>query len=84
MELNRAVAIAETGQVDQALKLVESLDLETYPHFHSTRAELLRRLGQANESRAAYETAIALAPSKPEREFLEQRRAEACVRRKLT
>ncbi len=79
VELNRAVAIAETGQVDQALELVESLKLETYPHFHSTRAELLRRLGRADESRAAYETAIALVPSRPEREFLERRRAELDV-----
>ena len=76
MELNRAVAIAETGQVDQALELVDSLDLETYPHFHSTRAELLRRLERAGESRAAYEMAIALGPSQPEREFLERRRIE--------
>ena len=79
VELNRAVAIAETGQVDQALELVESLDLETYPHFHSTRAELLRRLGRDGESRIAYETAMALVRSQPEREFLERRRAELGV-----
>jgi RNA polymerase sigma-70 factor (ECF subfamily) len=76
VELNRAVAIAETGHVDQALELVESLELETYLHFHSTRAELLRRLDRPEQAQAAYETAIALAPSQPEREFLERRRTE--------
>ncbi len=76
VELNRAVAVAETGEAEQALALLEGLELETYPHFHSTRAEFLRRLGRADDSRAAYETAIALVSSQPEREFLERRQAE--------
>jgi RNA polymerase sigma-70 factor (ECF subfamily) len=43
--LNRAVAIAEAGAPEQALRLVDSLDLGEYRYLHSTRAELLRRLG---------------------------------------
>jgi RNA polymerase sigma-70 factor (ECF subfamily) len=76
VELNRAVAVAETGQVDRALELLESLDLKTYPHFHSTRAEFLRRLDQPEQSRAAYDAAMTLVHTQAEREFLEQRRAE--------
>ena len=46
VELNRAVAVAETGAPEQALEIVEGLDLDDYQYLHSTRAELLRRLGR--------------------------------------
>src|SRR4051812_40287993 len=44
VELNRAAAIAEAGDVDGALALVEQLELDRYHYLHATRAELLRRL----------------------------------------
>jgi RNA polymerase sigma-70 factor (ECF subfamily) len=74
--LNRAVALAESGSTTEALALVDSLELDDYPYLHSTRAELLRRLGRAGEARVAYARAAELAVSEPERRFLERRRAE--------
>ena len=44
--------------------------LEDYRYLHSTRADLLRRLGRADEARAAYERALELTPEGAEREFL--------------
>ena len=75
VELNRAAAIAETGQVETALALVERLELDHYHYLHTTRAELLRRLGRAAEARTAYERALELVHSDPERRFLERRLA---------
>jgi RNA polymerase sigma-70 factor (ECF subfamily) len=76
VELNRAAALAEAGDVDAALALSDQLALDGYHYLHSTRAELLRRLGRADEARAAYERALELVPSEPERRFLERRLAE--------
>ena len=76
VELNRAAAMAETGDVAAALDLVESLDLERYHYLHSTRAELLRRLDRIEDARAAYDRALELVHSDAERSFLERRLAE--------
>jgi RNA polymerase sigma-70 factor (ECF subfamily) len=74
--LNRAVAVAESGQPEAALAIADSLELEDYQYLHSTRAELLRRLGRADEARLAYTRALELATSEPERGFLRRRLAE--------
>ena len=76
VRLNRAVAIAEAGDPAAALAIVDGLDLPGYQYWHSTRAELLRRLGRAAEAGAAYREALALARTVPERRFLERRIAE--------
>jgi RNA polymerase sigma-70 factor, ECF subfamily len=76
VELNRAAAIAEAGDTERALELVEGLALEGYHYLHSTRAELLRRLDRVEEARAAYERALELVHSEAERSFLERRLAE--------
>jgi RNA polymerase sigma-70 factor, ECF subfamily len=76
IRLNRAVAIAEAEGPAAALALVDGLDLPGYQYWHSTRAELLRRLGRPAEARAAYQIALALARTVPERRFLERRIAE--------
>jgi RNA polymerase sigma-70 factor (ECF subfamily) len=76
VRLNRAVAIAEAGDPAAALAVVEGLDLPGYQYWHSTRAELLRRLGRTAEARVAYYEALALARTVPERRFLERRIAE--------
>jgi RNA polymerase sigma-70 factor (ECF subfamily) len=73
--LNRAVAIAEAGAPERALELVDSLELGDYRYLHSTRAELLRRLGRQEEARAAFEQALRLAATDPERRFLARRLA---------
>jgi RNA polymerase sigma-70 factor, ECF subfamily len=77
VRLNRAVAIAESEGAAAALAVVDGLDLPDYQYWHSTRAELLRRLGRADEARAAYQRALDLARTTPERRFLERRIAES-------
>jgi RNA polymerase sigma-70 factor (ECF subfamily) len=75
-ELNRAIAVAEAHGAEAGLALVEPLDLDGYQYYHSTRADLLRRLGRADEARGQYERALELADSEPERRFLRRRLAE--------
>jgi RNA polymerase sigma-70 factor, ECF subfamily len=79
VELNRAAALAEAGQVETALELVDGLELESYHYLHATRAELLRRLDRLEEARAAYARALELVHSDAERRFLEQRLAELAL-----
>jgi len=76
VELNRAAAIAEAGDVDRALVMVDQLELDTYHYLHATRAELLRRIGHLDEARAAYRRALELVHSDAERRFLEGRLAQ--------
>lgn len=76
VRLNGAVAIAEAHGPAAALAIVDALDLAGYPYWHSTRAELLRRLGRSGEARAAYHDALDLAGTEPERRFLQKRIAE--------
>ncbi len=75
-ELNRAVAVSEAEGPAAGLAVVDALDLDGYQYLHSTRAELLRRLGRREEARAAYLRALALARPGPERRFLERRLAD--------
>jgi RNA polymerase sigma-70 factor (ECF subfamily) len=74
--LNRAVAVAETEGPEAGLEAIETLELDSYPYLHSTRADFLRRLGRTAEARAAYERALELAHSEPDRRFLARRLAE--------
>jgi RNA polymerase sigma-70 factor (ECF subfamily) len=76
VQLNRAVAIAEAGAPGEALGMVEELELDRYHYFHSTRAELLRRLDRGDEARAAYERALELVDADAERRLLERRLRE--------
>lgn len=76
VELNRAVAVAQSGSLPLALEIVEQLELDDYQYLHSTRGELLRRLGRTDEARQAFARALALAASQRERRFLERRIAE--------
>jgi RNA polymerase sigma-70 factor, ECF subfamily len=77
VELNRAIAVAEAEGAEAGLALVDRLDLDGYQYFHSTRADLLRRLGRADEAQTEYERALELAHTEPERRFLRRRVAEA-------
>jgi RNA polymerase sigma-70 factor (ECF subfamily) len=76
IELNRAVALAESGEAQAALALVDGLDLDAYHYLHATRGELLRRLGRADDARAAYTRALELVHSDAERTLLQRRLAE--------
>jgi RNA polymerase sigma-70 factor (ECF subfamily) len=78
VELNRAVAVAEAQGPAAGLAIVEALppSLDEYRYLHSSRAELLRRLGRAAEARGAYQRALELTRSEAERRFLSRRLAE--------
>src|SRR5215204_2728350 len=74
--LNRAIAVAELDGPQVALAAVDRLEhkLAGYHAFHATRADLLRRLGRSQESRAAYDKAIELAGNTAETAYLTRRR----------
>ena len=74
--LNRAIAVAELDGPEVALAAVDRLDdrLAVYHAYHATRAELLRRLGRSQQSRAAYDQAIELAGNTAETAYLSRRR----------
>jgi RNA polymerase sigma-70 factor, ECF subfamily len=71
VRLNRAVAVALSGDLDGGLQLVEELDeLDGYPYFHAARADLLRRAGRGEHARSEYRRALELTDSAAERRFL--------------
>jgi RNA polymerase sigma-70 factor (ECF subfamily) len=74
--LNRAIAVAELDGPELALGTVDRLEdtLGGYHAFHATRADLLRRLGRSQQSRAAYDRAIELAGNTAETASLTRRR----------
>ena len=76
VELNHAIAVGEAEGADAGLTLVEGLDLDDFQYLHSTRADLLRRLGRTDDARLAYQRALELAQTDPERRFLARRVAE--------
>jgi RNA polymerase sigma-70 factor, ECF subfamily len=74
--LNRAIAVAELDGPEVALATVDRLEdkLAGYHAYHATRADLLRRLGRSQQSRAAYDKAIELAGNTAETAYLTRRR----------
>ena len=76
VEVNRAVAVGEIEGPEAALEVLDALDLDDYRYLHSTRADLLRRLGRDAEARLAYERALELTDAGPEHQFLAMRLAE--------
>jgi RNA polymerase sigma-70 factor (ECF subfamily) len=76
VRLNGAVAAAMAEGPARGLELIDALDgLDGYRLLHSTRADLLRRLGRADEAAAAYARALELTDEPVERRFLEGRLA---------
>ncbi|MFL5831847.1 MAG: RNA polymerase sigma factor [Solirubrobacteraceae bacterium] len=76
VELNRAIAIAEYRGPAAGLELVDRLALRDYQYLHSTRGELLRRLGRNDEARTEFTRALELADDEAERRLLERRLGE--------
>ena len=72
-ELNRAIAVAEAEGAAVGLAVVDGLDLEGYQYFHSTRADLLRRLDRSDEAASEYQRSLELAKGGPEQRFLRRR-----------
>ena len=73
VELNRAIAVAETEGPGAGLRIIDGLGLSDFRYLHSTRAELLARLGRTDEARDAYRRARDLTDDGAERRFLERR-----------
>ena len=75
--LNRAVAVALAGRLEDGLALMDGLDgLESYHLLHAARADLLRRLDRRSEAADAYRRALELTANEPETRYLERRLAE--------
>jgi RNA polymerase sigma-70 factor (ECF subfamily) len=76
VELNRAIAVAETEGPEVGLRIVDDVALVDVGYLHSTRADLLRRLVRIDEAREAYRQAWMPTEDGAERRFLERRPAE--------
>ncbi|HDZ49226.1 hypothetical protein LCGC14_0185820 [marine sediment metagenome] len=80
LALNRAVAIAMSGAPDTGLKLLDDIahhpQISRYHLFHAAKADLLRRQGQREAARSAYQQALLLVTLDPEKRFLNRRLAE--------
>jgi RNA polymerase sigma-70 factor, ECF subfamily len=81
--LNRAVAVSMARGPDHGLELVDGLvargELNGYHLLHSTRAELLRRLGRDREASVEFARAIELATNDVDRRYLQRRLDEVAV-----
>ncbi|MGI8479448.1 MAG: RNA polymerase sigma factor [Gaiellaceae bacterium] len=77
VELNRAVAVALSGRIEEGLALMDRLyTLESYHLLHAARADLLRRLDRRGEAAAAYRRALELTANAAETRYLERRLLE--------
>jgi RNA polymerase sigma-70 factor (ECF subfamily) len=76
VELSRAAAVSEAHGAEAGLEILDRLELDHYRYLHSTRAEMLRRLGRTAEAREAYRRALSLVHDDAERRLFERRLAE--------
>lgn len=80
IRLNRAIAVAFAVGPEQGLDELAQLEreprLEEYGLLRAARADLHARLGDTPRARAAYQRAIELAATEPERRLLRRRLAE--------
>lgn len=76
--LNKAIAVSEYDSPEVGLAIVERLadPLGGHHAFHTTRAELLRRVGRISDARIAYDRAIELAGNTAEVAHLIRRRGD--------
>ncbi|HQY43361.1 MAG TPA: sigma factor [Paracoccaceae bacterium] len=89
VQLNRAVALAETGEVSLALDALSVLQipLADYQPFYAVLADLLLRFGQACEAVAAFDAAIDRTTRSEDEVFLRKRRdaaAQKCAETRKT
>ena len=80
IELNRAVALAMRDGPAAGLEIIDAIlargELGDYRLAHAARADLCRRLGRSGDARDAYQRALQLTRTEPERRFLERRLEE--------
>jgi RNA polymerase sigma-70 factor (ECF subfamily) len=78
--LNHAAAVAMSEGYEQGLALIESIGadvkLNNYYLFPASRADLLRRLGRADEAINAYERALSLTTNLVEQNYIRSRLQE--------
>ncbi len=78
--LNRAVVIAmingPAAALDEIARIEQDGRLGGYRYLPATKADLLRRLGRNADARRAYQNALELTESAPERAFIARRIAE--------
>ena len=77
VEANRAVAVAMAEGPAAGLVILDAVgkdpQVARWPQLHVARAELLRRLGRADDAAAAYRCALQLEPTAPEQAFIGRR-----------
>jgi predicted RNA polymerase sigma factor len=76
--VQRAIAVGRVRGAAAGLAALDALAdarLVRWAVFHAARGDLLRDLGRADEARDAWESAVALAPTEPERRTLRERLA---------
>ncbi len=77
--LNRSVAVAYTAGDEMGLRAIESVResgvLDEYAPLFGAQGELLRRLGRSEEAAFAFQRAISVSQSEPERRFFAKRLA---------
>ena len=77
VRLNRAVAVALAGDVDEGLTLLDEVGgLEQYHLLHAARADLYRRLYRKDEAAASYRRALELTTNEAASRYLRRRLAE--------
>ena len=80
VELNRSVTVAMARGIEHGLMMMDGLgeagELKDYHLYHAARADLLRRLGRADESAEAYRRALDLVGNQSERSHLYRRLTE--------
>jgi len=77
IDLNRAVAVAMTGDRREALRMIAAIDgLDDYPYLHASRASLLADEGEIERAIAAYQSALDVTEGAPEQQFLRDRIAD--------
>ena len=73
IELNRAIAVAMDEGPEAGLELIDAIEgLDRYAPFHVSRADLLGRLGRAEEAIEAYGRGLQLSTNPVQRAFLER------------
>ncbi len=74
IELNRAIAVAMDRGPEAGLELIDAIDgLDRYAPYHVSRADLLGRLGRAEDAVVAYRRGLELSSNVVQRAFLERR-----------
>jgi RNA polymerase sigma-70 factor (ECF subfamily) len=78
--LNHAVAVAMSDGLEQGLELIEAAgasgNLDNYYLFHSSRADLLRRLKRFDEAAVYYSRALGLTENYVEQNYVKRRLRE--------